>query len=130
MILNVEEIIKIALAVILGSIIGLERKSGGKPAGLRTYALVCLGSTLVSIISIDYFGGDPARIASGVITGIGFLGAGAIIGTRGTVHGLTTAASLWGIAAVGLGVGAGAYLLSTIVTIVMLIVLVLGRSEK
>ena len=128
--IELEHIIKIVLALILGSIIGLERKTGHKPAGLRTHALVCLGATLISIISIDYFGGDPARIASGVVTGIGFLGAGAIIAARGKVHGLTTAASLWVIAAVGLGIGSGAYLLATIVTLVVLGILVLGKVER
>lgn len=129
-IVSVEQIIKIALAVILGSIIGLERKSEQKPAGLRTYVLVCMGSTLVSIMSVEYFGGDPARIAAGIVTGIGFLGAGAIIAERGTVHGLTTAASLWVMAAVGLSIGLGAYLLATIVTIIVLAVLALGRIKK
>lgn len=128
--IGVEQIAKILLALILGSVIGLERKRGHKPAGLRTHALVCLGATLISIISMDYFGGDPARIAAGVVTGIGFLGAGAIIAERGNVRGLTTAASLWVIAAVGLAVGAGAYILATIVTLVVLGVLVYGRFEK
>ncbi|MBW2980690.1 MgtC/SapB family protein [Candidatus Woesearchaeota archaeon] len=127
---ELQHIIKIILALILGSIIGLERKTGHKPAGLRTHALVCLGATLISIISIDYFGGDPARIAAGVVTGIGFLGAGAIIASRGNVRGLTTAASLWVMAAVGLGIGAGAYTLSAIVTLVVLGVLIFGRMKK
>lgn len=127
---SLEEIIKISLALILGSIIGLERKTGHKPAGLRTHALVCLGATLISIISINYFPADYARIAAGIVTGIGFLGAGAIIAERGTVHGLTTAASLWVISAVGLAIGAGAYLLATIVTLVVLGVLILGRIKE
>ncbi len=129
-IVSVEQILKITLAVLLGSIIGLERKSEGKPAGLRTYALVCMGATLISIISVDYFGGDPARIAAGIITGIGFLGAGAIIAEPGSVHGLTTAAGLWVMAAVGLTIGAGGYLLATIVATVVLIVLAVGRLKK
>ncbi|MBW2983533.1 MgtC/SapB family protein [Candidatus Woesearchaeota archaeon] len=128
--IELEQIIKILLAVVLGSIIGIERKSEQKPAGLRTYVLVCLGATLISIISIEYFGGDPARIAAGIVTGIGFLGAGAIIAERGTVHGLTTAASLWVMAAVGLGIGLGAYLLATVVTIAVLAILALGRIKK
>ncbi|MFC1705046.1 MgtC/SapB family protein [Nanoarchaeota archaeon] len=128
--LGVEHILKIVLAVVLGSIVGIERRSEHKPAGFRTYSLVCLGATLVSIVSIEYFGVDPARVAAGIITGIGFLGAGAIIADRGTVHGLTTAAGLWVIAAVGLAIGAGAYLLSTVVSTVVLGILAFGRLQK
>jgi putative Mg2+ transporter-C (MgtC) family protein len=127
---SIEQLIKIGLAIILGALVGAERKKERKPAGLRTYILVCLGSTLISIVSVDFFGGDPARIAAGVVTGIGFLGAGAIIATKGAVRGLTTAAGLWVIAAVGLAVGAGAYLLATIVAIIMLLVLMIGQIER
>jgi putative Mg2+ transporter-C (MgtC) family protein len=125
-----EQLIKIGLAIILGAIVGAERKKERKPAGLRTYMLVCLGSTLISIVSIDFFGGDTARIAAGVVTGIGFLGAGAIIASGGAVRGLTTAAGLWVIAAVGLAIGAGAYLLATIVATVMLLILMIGQIDR
>lgn len=124
-----EQIVKIVLALVLGCIIGLERKKEHKPAGIRTHALVCMGATLISIISVDFFGGDPARIAAGVVTGIGFLGAGAIIANRGTVKGLTTAASLWVMAAVGLGIGAGAYMLSILVSLIVFATLFIGKLK-
>ncbi len=127
---GIDQLIKIFLALILGVIIGLERQSEQKPAGLRTYALVCVGATLITIISTEYFAADMARIAAGIITGIGFLGAGAIIAGQDTVHGLTTAAGLWVMAAVGLAVGVGAYLLGTIVTTIVLLILIFGKMEK
>ena len=129
-ILSLEHIIKIVLAVILGSVIGVQRKSEGKPAGLRTYAIVCLGATLISIISSEYFAGDPTRIAAGVITGVGFLGGGAIIAAGGKVHGLTTAAGLWVMAAVGLTIGAGGYMLATVVTVIVMLVLTMGKEKR
>jgi len=122
--------IKIALSVFLGLMIGFERELKHKPAGLRTHVLVCLGATLVTIVSMDYFSADSARIAAGIITGIGFLGAGAIIGSGSNVHGLTTAASLWTMATVGMGIGVGAYSLSIIVALIILLVLIFGKFEK
>ena len=104
---------RLALAVLLGGIVGVERELSGKPAGLRTNILICLGSALLMDLSItvgvmdDGRIGDPARIAAQVVTGVGFLGAGTIMQARGEVVGLTTAATIWVVAAIGLAVGAG-----------------------
>jgi putative Mg2+ transporter-C (MgtC) family protein len=105
---------RLALAVLLGGIVGVERELSGKPAGLRTNILICLGSALLMDLSItigvldgDVRVGDPARIAAQVVSGIGFLGAGTIMQARGEVVGLTTAATIWVVAAIGLAVGAG-----------------------
>jgi putative Mg2+ transporter-C (MgtC) family protein len=105
---------RLVVALVCGSIIGLERETKGRSAGLRTHILVCTGSTLIMLVSLymyDLFGDkvavDPARIAAGVVTGIGFLGAGAIIRSPQEVRGLTTAASIWVSAAIGLAVGCG-----------------------
>lgn len=127
-------IFKLVLSLILGAIIGMERRSRGQIAGMRTFALISMGACLAMIISIYipevYFGlknGDPGRIAAQVISGIGFLGAGAIIQMKGSVRGLTTAAGIWMTAAVGLAVGAGMYIIS--ITAFVLIVLVLNNVE-
>jgi len=103
---------RLALAVLLGGIVGVERELSGKPAGLRTNILICLGSALLMDLSITIGAdqgrlGDPARIAAQVVTGVGFLGAGTIMQARGEVVGLTTAATIWVVAAIGLAVGAG-----------------------
>ena len=104
---------RLALAVLLGGIVGVERELSGKPAGLRTNILICLGSALLMDLSITIGitdgvrTGDPARIAAQVVTGVGFLGAGTIMQARGEVVGLTTAATIWVVAAIGLAVGAG-----------------------
>jgi len=100
----------LGLAILLGGLIGLERELHGHPAGLRTHILVCLGSTLLTLTSITIsaqMGGDPARIAAQIVAGIGFLGAGAILRDRASVKGLTTAASIWTTAAIGIAIGAG-----------------------
>ena len=120
---------RLILSTILSSIVGFEREKQSKPAGLRTYMLVCLGSCLITIISLS-FENDPARIASGIITGIGFLGAGAIIAQGTNVKGVTTAASLWVIAAVGLCVGVGEYLLAIATTALIYLILKLKKYEK
>lgn len=127
-------IFKLILSLVLGALIGLERRSRGQIAGMRTFALISMGACLAMIISIyipqTYFGlknGDPGRIAAQVISGIGFLGAGAIIQMKGSVRGLTTAAGIWMTAAVGLAVGAGMYIIS--VAAFILIVLILNNVE-
>lgn len=108
-------IFKLMLAVILGGLVGYERQFKNRPAGLRTHILVCIGATLVQIISIDYYNlnniynSDPMRLGAQVISGIGFLGAGTILKEGVNVKGLTTAASLWVVACIGLGVGSGLY---------------------
>ncbi len=121
-------IIKIALSTLFGGLVGLERELKHKPAGLRTTILICLGSTVFMIVGINItkmFGGisDPARIAAQVVTGIGFIGAGAIIQSRGSVQGLTTAASIWVVAGIGMAVGNGFYLMASCVTLSVMIVL-------
>ncbi|MBU0614964.1 MAG: MgtC/SapB family protein [Nanoarchaeota archaeon] len=125
-----EQLIKLGVALMLGALIGWERQISHKPAGLRTHILVCVGSTLATIVSADYFLADPARVASGILTGIGFLGAGTIIASQGNVRGLTTAASLWVMAAVGLAIGVGYYVLAAIASILILIILFLVKVEK
>ena len=122
------QILKLVLAVVLGGLIGWERERSHKPAGLRTHMLVCVGSTLITLISVGYFAEDYARIISGIVTGIGFIGAGTIIaqGTKG-IHGLTTAASLWAVAAIGISVGIGWYVLSIVAAVLIISILFLGK---
>lgn len=129
--------LKLLLAAILGAIIGLERESLNKSAGFRTHTLVSLGSCLITIASIEMYthigGGfsDPGRIAAQVVSGIGFLGAGTIMRSGQGIRGLTTAASLWVVAAIGLGVGIGSYLNSVVTTAIVLLVLIyMPRLEK
>lgn len=125
-------IFKLFLSLVLGSIVGWERKRKGQIAGIRTFALISMGATLAMILSIyvpqEYLGlknGDPGRIAAQVVTGIGFLGAGAIIQMKGSVRGLTTAAGIWIVAAIGMSVGVGMYVVSFVATILILIILLL-----
>jgi putative Mg2+ transporter-C (MgtC) family protein len=138
--------LRLILSVFLSGLIGLERQIHRRSAGLRTHILVSLGSSLIMLTSLFVFdiykgavGLDPARIAAGVITGIGFLGAGTIIRERENVKGLTTAASLWLVAAIGLAVGIGFYTASIITTVLALVVLlflryaedmIFGKEEK
>ncbi len=131
------EATKLALALIVGGVIGIERSFGDHPAGLRTHILVCVGAALIMIISLDvpqqFIGitmSDPARIAAQVVSGIGFLGAGTILREGATVRGLTTAASLWMVAALGLAVGAGLYVEAGIGAVITLVALnLLSRLE-
>ncbi len=123
-------IIRLAVSVFIGGLIGIEREFEHKPAGLRTIILVCLGSTIFMLIGIELGGADLARITAGVITGIGFLGAGAIIRAKGEVYGMTTAATIWLASGLGLAVGAGYYFLATLATLSVLIILrILGFIE-
>lgn len=126
-----EIIFKLTLACVLGGVIGLERESLNRPAGLRTYTLVCVGSALAMLVSMDMYysfnqtvNADPGRIAAQVISGIGFLGAGTIMREGATVRGLTTAAGLWTVACIGLAVGAGLYIPAIATTILILFVLI------
>jgi len=123
-------LLRLLLACGLGMTVGLERELAGKAAGFRTHTLVCLGAALFALVSIYAFetGADIARVAAGVVTGIGFLGAGAIIHREGgTVEGLTTAASIWAIAAIGLTAATGLYWLACLATVLTLLLL---RSER
>lgn len=122
--------LRLGIAIICGGIIGLEREYQNQPAGLRTHILLVLGSTLVTIIAIDYenfqpalIGGDIMRLPAGVITGIGFLGGGAILRFGSNIKGLTTAASMWTMAIVGIAIGSGLYFGAIITTLVVLVVL-------
>lgn len=130
---NVAIAVRIAVAVVLGGIIGLERGLKNRPAGLRTYMLVCVGACLIMITNqyiYQVFGtGDPVRMGAQVVSGIGFLGAGTIVVTkRNQIKGLTTAAGLWAAAAVGLSVGIGLYEAAVIGGAVIFIVLSLIHS--
>lgn len=134
---------RLLLASVLGGLIGLEREIHGRPAGFRTHLLVSLGSCLFCVTSIEIYeifgnfsgtgpvGVDPGRIAAQVVTGIGFLGAGAIIRERASIRGLTTAACLWVAAALGVACGIGLYQLAVFVTVVALVnLLLLKQVEK
>ena len=129
---------KLLLSLTLGAVIGIERRRKGQIAGLRTFALIPMGATLAMLISIyipqEYMGlknGDPGRIAAQVVSGVGFLGAGAIIQMKGSVRGLTTAAGIWMAACIGLAVGAGMYLISIIATLLIIFILVnIERIEQ
>ena len=137
-VLRLDLLAKLALAVLLGGTVGLERELSGKPAGLRTNILICVGSAMLMDLSvrigITETGarvGDPARLAAQVVSGIGFLGAGTILQARGTVVGLTTAATIWVVAAIGLTIGSGSYLEALGATLLVASVLWgLGRVEK
>lgn len=131
MISNTEIFYRLMLSVILGGIVGWEREKEEKPAGLRTHIIVCLGSTLLMIVSAYTFpNADPTRIAAQVVTGIGFIGAGTILRTGVGVKGLTTAASIWTMAGVGLAVGAGLYIPAIITAfLIFLILLFVAKFE-
>lgn len=134
---TISSVFKLGLSLILGSVVGIERKRKGQIAGVRTFALISMGATLAMLLSIyvpqEYLGlknGDPGRIAAQVVTGIGFLGAGAIIQMKGSVRGLTTAAGIWMVAAIGLAVGVGLYIIAIVATALILFILVqLERFE-
>jgi putative Mg2+ transporter-C (MgtC) family protein len=119
--------LRILLSVVFGGAIGYVREIKKKAAGLRTHILVCLGSSIFTIVSImmsqSSSAVDPSRIAAGVVTGIGFIGAGAIFQSGGNVMGLTTAASIWVAAAIGVAAGAGLYEIATFSTLLSLIVI-------
>ena len=120
---------RLLLAVFLGFLIGLERELAGQPAGERTHALASLGAATFALISVTAFpGSDPARVAAGVVTGLGFLGAGMILKERGKeVHGLTTAAGIWAVGGIGLAIGAGLYLLGVTSAVLVGLLLALER---
>lgn len=140
---NLELVLRLALAALLGAVIGFEREWRDRTAGLRTHMLVCLGSAVFTIVSAYAFSewynnisaeqrttiiSDPTRIAAQIVSGIGFLGAGAIFRSDDGIRGLTTAASLWMMAAIGMATGAGFYELAVATTVIMLLVLVSLRT--
>ncbi len=127
---EVEMVLRLVLATALGAIIGFQRQRSGKEAGLRTHILICTGAALFTVVSMYGFpNSDPARIAAGIVTGIGFIGAGVILHrTGGEVVGLTTAATIWAVAAIGLAAGAGLYIISGVATVLTLGILFIPHS--
>jgi putative Mg2+ transporter-C (MgtC) family protein len=119
-------VLRLTAGVVLGAVIGFERELRGQPAGFRTHSLVSLGAALFTVVSAFGFVGpgiDPTRIAAQIVSGIGFIGAGTILQYRGHIRGLTTAASLWSVAAIGTAAGAGLYLIAAVGTVLILMVL-------
>lgn len=133
----INSVFRLLLSLLLGSVVGYERKRKGQTAGVRTFSLIAMGATLAMLLSIyvpqEYLGlknGDPGRIAAQVVTGVGFLGAGAIIQMKGSVRGLTTAAGIWMVATIGMAVGVGMYWVSVAATALIMFILVqLERIE-
>jgi putative Mg2+ transporter-C (MgtC) family protein len=141
--LQLELCLRVAISALLSSLVGLEREWQGHPAGLRTHMLVGMGAALFTVLSLFAFAeGDPARVAAQVVAGVGFLGAGSIIQRRegNALHGLTTAAGIWAVAAIGMACGTGAYVLGVFSTAMILFVLAIlagisrrvrrGRKQK
>ena len=131
MAIEVEMILRLLLAAALGAIIGYQRERAGKQAGLRTHILICIGAAMFTVASIYGFGvgADPARVAAGIVVGVGFIGAGVIMHREGgIVAGLTTAATIWVVAGIGLLAGAGLYVVSAVATALVLIALFIPRS--
>jgi len=129
--LELELVARLILGFVLSGLVGLEREVSLKPAGLRTHILVGLGSTLFTVLSLEAFpGSDPSRVAASIVVGIGFLGAGTILKTKEKVIGLTTAATLWIVASIGVATGAGFYVLAIIATILAFSVLRLDIFER
>ncbi|PPD57800.1 MgtC/SapB family protein [Dehalogenimonas etheniformans] len=126
-------IFRLVLAGALGAIIGFNREKAGKPAGIRTLALISIGAALFTMLSIFAFEtADQARLAANIVTGIGFLGAGAIILRReqGIIEGMTTAATIWVMAAIGVAAGSGKYFVAVAAAVIVLLVLVLPHNER
>ncbi|MCD7930359.1 MAG: MgtC/SapB family protein [Tannerellaceae bacterium] len=130
-------IVRLFLSLLFGTIVGAERQLRRRDAGMRTFSLICMGSAAAMLVSIwipqiypDFLNGDPGRIAAQVLTGIGFLGAGAIIQSRGSIQGLTTAACIWVMAVIGLAVGAGMYAGAAVSTILTLFIFSLSKNWK
>ena len=125
-----EMVLRLLLAAALGAAIGYQRERAGKQAGLRTHILISSGAALIALVSIYGFGSasDPARVAAGVVVGVGFLGAGVILHREGgIVAGLTTAATIWVVSGIGLAAGVGLYVVSTVATAIVLGVLIMPR---
>jgi putative Mg2+ transporter-C (MgtC) family protein len=124
-----EDIIRVFVALLAGACLGFEREFHDKPAGFRTLALICIGSAIFTIISQHYFGQD--RIASNIVTGIGFLGAGVMLKEGLTVKGITTASTIWVTAAIGMTIGVGAYVLAAVeLVLVLATLIILNRFER
>ena len=126
---DVETLFRLLLAIGLGALIGFERELKKRPAGFRTHMLVSLGATIFTVTSMS-FDIEPARIAAGIVAGIGFLGAGTIIAHKGHVKGITSAATLWVVAGIGLAVGIGEYYVAIISGIIVFTILRFEKIEK
>lgn len=129
MLTNYDVLMRLLLAMLASALIGYEREKTKHSAGMRTHMLVGIGATLITLVSMDVFPEDPARVAAGIVTGIGFLGAGTIFRDKNNVRGLTTAASIWAVAGVGLALGAGALFIAAVATAAMLVTLEFGRLQ-
>jgi putative Mg2+ transporter-C (MgtC) family protein len=127
--LILEMSLKLLIALLLGALVGLEREWRKKPAGLRTHMLVSMGACLFTLVSVTSFSADPARVASGIVTGIGFIGAGSIMASKMHVQGITTAATLWVVAAIGLAVAAELYIPALVAAVAVFFVLQLRWLE-
>jgi uncharacterized membrane protein YhiD involved in acid resistance len=131
---QVELGLRLVAGLVLGALIGLERELHRQPAGFRTHSLVAMGAALFTIISAYGYANttiDPTRITAQIVSGIGFIGAGTILQSRGRIRGLTTAASLWAVAAIGMAAGTGLYILAVVGTVLILLILfVLDRVEE
>jgi putative Mg2+ transporter-C (MgtC) family protein len=126
-----ETLLRLILAAVLGGLIGIERELKHKPAGLRTNMFICFGAAMFTILSFRFSAGTPDRIAANIIPGIGFIGAGSILHSRGSVSGLTTAATIFVVASIGMAAGGGEYLPAIFATVVILIALnLLGWVER
>ncbi|MCB9785379.1 MAG: MgtC/SapB family protein [Deltaproteobacteria bacterium] len=136
-------VLRVVLSLVFAAVLGVEREWSRKPAGLRTHLLVCLGSTAFTLVALEFYGSlvasgnvdvtraDPLRLVEGIIGGIGFLGAGSIIQSQGSVEGLTTASSIWLVGAIGIAIGGGHFVIAGTTTAAGLLVLRgLGYVEK
>jgi putative Mg2+ transporter-C (MgtC) family protein len=134
-------LLRLVVGLVLGGLVGLERELRDKPAGLRTHMMVALGATTFTLVTLELFAealvtgdgrlfADPLRLVDGIVGGIGFLGAGAIIQSRGSVEGLTTAGSLWLTGAVGIAAGSGAFVIGAVsIALALIVLVIIGRVE-
>ncbi len=125
-------LMRLVISLVLGGLIGFEREIHKSPAGLRTISLVSVGATLYTLASLTFAApnADISRIAAQIVVGLGFIGGGVIFQTKDTVHGLTTAASIWVAGAIGLMVGIGAYAFATATAVIVMLILWFGKVEK
>ena len=126
---DVETIVRLLIAIGLGAAVGFERQLKKRPAGLRTHMLVCLGAAIFTTVGLS-LEPNTSRIAEAIVTGIGFLGAGAIIAQGGRVRGITSAATLWAVAGLGLVVGVGAYVIAVVITVLIFGTLQIDRIKR
>jgi|TARA_B100001964_G_C14262006_1_gene616177 putative Mg2+ transporter-C (MgtC) family protein len=130
MVIDTEILLRLVIAALAGGLVGFERKKVRKPAGIRTLMLVGMGAALFTVVSITAFTDiDPSKIIAGIVTGIGFLGAGTIFRAKDHVKGLTTAASMWAVAAIGITAGLGEYVLTAAATILVILILQLNKIK-